>query len=209
MLQSIRDAAGFAAAYGVSRETIERLQIYHAALLAWNPRINLISRKTESEIWSRHFADSAQLAVHGQPGIWADLGAGAGFPGLVIAAMQPDRSMTLVESDQRKAAFLISTAHKMGLSLRVESVRIEALDPLNAQVLSARALAPLDQLLEFAARHLAGDGICLFPKGAQAESELTLARQNWHIDAELIVSQTDPAATLLKIRKFERVADVS
>jgi 16S rRNA (guanine527-N7)-methyltransferase len=197
----------FAAQYDVSRETLDRLEIYAEELTKWNDKINLVSRSTVQDVWQRHFADSAQLSsiVAGHSGLWADFGSGAGFPGLVIAAMDPDRPVVLVESDQRKAAFLASTAHKMGLRPRIESQRIESLDPLCAQVISARALAPLAKLLEFAAIHRADGSICVFPKGAQVESELTAARLNWHIEVEQVQSLTDPAATILKIREFSRV----
>lgn len=199
--------AQFLAQFDVSRETTERLDIYAAELQRWNDKINLVSRTTIADLWQRHFADSAQLLAlaDGHPGIWADFGSGAGFPGLVIAAMAPDRSVVLVESDQRKAAFMASTAHKMGLKPRIESQRIESLPPLGADVISARALAALPDLLAFAAIHRADGGICLFPKGAQAESELTMAAGHWHIDHEQVQSLTDPSATILKIRDFSRV----
>tara|TARA_R110002049_G_scaffold10688_6_gene52046 strand:+ start:366 stop:995 length:630 start_codon:yes stop_codon:yes gene_type:complete len=198
----------FLSRFDVSRETCARLDIYHAELVRWTERINLISRASVAEIWQRHFADSAQLlALAGTAqGQWADFGAGAGFPGLVIAALDPTRQMTLVESDQRKCAFLLTTAQKMGLSVNVVSKRIEQCPPLQAQVISARALAALDQLLAYAERHLAKGGICLFPKGIQAESELTAARKAWHIVCDLVPSQSDPNATILKIREFARVS---
>ncbi|MEX0971444.1 MAG: 16S rRNA (guanine(527)-N(7))-methyltransferase RsmG [Paracoccaceae bacterium] len=197
----------FQTLFGVSRETLERLDIYHGELVRWTERINLISRASVAEIWQRHFADSAQLLTlaDGHKGLWADFGAGAGFPGLVIAAMDPARQITLVESDQRKCAFLLNTAQKMGLSVNVVAQRIEEIPPLKALVISARALAALDQLLTYAERHLAKGGICVFPKGIQAESELTAARKAWHIECDLVPSQSDPNATILKIREFARV----
>lgn len=206
------DRLRFQTMFDVSRETLERLDIYYAELLRWTETINLISRASVPEIWQRHFADSAQLLALAQPESdtatvnWADLGAGGGFPGLVIAAMDPDRPMTLVESDQRKCAFLLSTARKMGLSPAVKGERIEDLPPLQAQVISARALAPLESLLGYAERHLAVGGVCLFSKGAQVESELTIARKAWHIECEMVPSRTDPSATILKIRKFARAS---
>jgi len=207
MSNSNRGREGFDKLFNVSRETLARLDIYAEELARWNEKINLVSRNSLAEVWHRHFADSAQLLALASEtaGLWADFGSGAGFPGLVVAAMQPDREVVLVESDQRKAAFLMNAAHKMGVAPRVESQRIESLAPLNAQVISARALAPLTKLLEFAAVHRVSNTICLFPKGVQAESELSVAQSHWHIELDQVSSLTDPAATILKIRDFSRV----
>lgn len=196
----------FQTLFDVSRETMERLDIYAAELTRWTEKINLVSHASLADLWRRHFADSAQLVrlAEEQSGLWADFGSGAGFPGLVVSALQPERPMVLVESDQRKAAFLASTSRKMGVDVRIESARIEAVAPLSAHIISARALANLDQLLQFAAIHRAAGAICLFLKGAQADSELTAARRNWHIDVERVTSLTDPNATILKIRDFNR-----
>ncbi len=203
--------AQFTAAQNVSRETLDRLDRYAALLEKWNPAINLVSRTTLPDLWTRHFLDSAQLfsllpagATH-----WADLGSGGGFPGLIIAILAaeaaPALKITLVESDARKSVFLSTTARALGLPTIVETARIEALAPLAADVLSARALGPLPQLLSHAARHLTPDGMALFPKGAAHAQELAEARLAWTFTAENIPSKTDPDAVILSIRGIAHV----
>jgi len=197
--QAFRDA------YDVSRETSERLRIYAELIEKWNPVIDLVSRSTLGDLWTRHFVDSAQLyrLAAGDLRKWADLGSGGGFPGLVIAILAAGEGrpldMTLVESDQRKAAFLATVARQTGLDLTVRAARIEALEPLGAQVLSARALAPLDQLVQHAARHLSPDGVALFPKGAQHAVELNRALEKARFSYEKVASATDPDAVIYRI----------
>ena len=195
----------------VSRETIDRLKVYEGLLRKWNPKINLVSKSTLSDAWVRHFMDSAQIwyMAENNPQHWLDIGAGAGFPGLVIAAIaaekSPEMRVTLVESDQRKSVFLRTVAREMGVNVDVITNRIEAIPPLNADVLSARALASLSDLLEFAEKHRKPDGICLFPKGASVDSELTRAAKTWHISYETLPSTTDSNAVVLRIGEFHRV----
>lgn len=195
----------------VSRETIERLQIYAALLEKWNPAINLVSKATLSEVWPRHFLDSAQLfalrpasATH-----WADLGSGGGFPGLVIALLAaeraPDLRVTLVEADLRKCTFLRTVAVETGVTPTILTERIESLAPLQADVLSARALAPLPRLLDFALRHLAPQGRALFQKGATHATEIDTALASWRFDVQKIPSKTDPASVILNIGGIARV----
>ena len=194
----------------VSRETRARLQILHDLVLKWTPHINLVGRRDVAHLWTRHIADSAQLwplrparARH-----WADLGAGAGFPGLVIAAFAaeqaPELLVTLVESDLRKAAFLGEAARAMGLAVNIEPSRIEALAPLHADVLSARALAPLDRLLDHAEIHRARHGRALFPKGAAVHKEIEAAAARWRFTHVLHPSATDPAAAIVEIGEIAR-----
>ena len=133
----------------VSRETISRLEVLASQLTRWNPRINLVSRNSLADLWHRHIRDSIQLLYHGPENAahWLDIGSGGGFPGLVIAAMVEEPrapgKVTLVESDQRKCAFLRSVIREAGLSATVIAARIEEVPPLSATVISARALAPL------------------------------------------------------------------
>ncbi len=137
----------------------------------WTPRINLVSRDSARDLWRRHIADSAQLWAFRPPAArsWADLGSGAGFPGLVIAALAaeaaPDLAVILVESDVRKAVFLAEAARAMGLKLEIVTARIEALAPLGADVVSARALAPLDRLLGYLEKHRGAGGYWLVSEG--------------------------------------------
>jgi 16S rRNA (guanine527-N7)-methyltransferase len=203
--------AAFAAATGVSRETLERLRRYAALLEKWTPVINLVARSTLPRLWTRHFLDSAQLLDHAPDGarIWADLGAGGGFPGLVVAILaaesRPALRVTLVESDARKSAFLLTAAREIGVDVRVETARAEELAPLGADVVSARALAPLHRLLPLAERHLAPGGVCLFPKGAAHEQEIAEALASWRFEVQKLPSRTDPAAVILKIGGLARV----
>lgn len=195
----------------VSRETRARLDVYADLLRTWNPKINLVSRTTIDDLWTRHVEDSAQLLNLAPMDArqWADLGSGGGFPGLVIAILadetRPTLHVTLVESDQRKAVFLRTVIQKTGIDARVVGQRIEAAEPLRADVLSARALAPLTVLLGFAERHLAAGGICLFPKGAGWRGEVDEALEHWRFRCEDIPSATSPEAAILKIGEIQRV----
>ena len=195
--------------FDVSRETIHRLEHLEALLRKWNPAINLVSQSTLSEVWTRHFLDSAQLLqmTGPSPQHWGDLGSGGGFPGLVVGILAleqaPDMRLTLVESDKRKAAFLLNAVRELQISATVAAVRIEALDPLGVEVLSARALAPLDVLLGFAKRHLLPEGVALFPKGKSWREEVALARQSWSFECEQKPSATDPDSVVLKIKGLQ------
>lgn len=200
----------FANQVDVSRETIRLLERLEALLKKWNPAINLVSPRTLAEIWTRHFLDSAQIlqSVAQAPQHWADLGSGGGFPGLVVGVLAkeqfPDMQLTLVESDKRKAAFLLNAVRDLGLSAVVADRRIESLDPLKADVLSARALAPLETLLSYAERHLSPTGIALFPKGNRWREEVAQAQQTWSFEVEPKPSATDPESVVLKIKGLHR-----
>lgn len=193
---------------GVSRETQARFEVFAGLLKRWNARINLISKASEDALWTRHIEDSAQL-FHLAPEAaqsWIDLGSGAGFPGLVVAILaaeaRPQLTVTLVESDTRKAAFLAAAVRELQLRARVQPVRIENADPGPYDVISARALAALPQLLAHSARFRHAGTICLFPKGRRASSELTAARRGWHIEVVRHPSRTDPAGSILEVRGF-------
>lgn len=194
----------------VSRETSARLETYAALLTKWNPAINLVAKSTLADLRSRHFADSAQLLdlAPANARHWADLGSGGGFPGLVVAILamerRPELRVTLVESDTRKATFLSTVARETGAPVTVHAARIEALPPLGADVLSARALAPLSVLLGFAERHLAQGGTGLFPKGAKAGDELAEALASWTFRMQKHPSQTDSSAVILQIEGVSR-----
>lgn len=194
----------------VSRETELRLERYEALLLKWNARINLVSRADLSDLRRRHFADSAQLLSLACDGAahWVDFGAGGGFPGLVIAILaaeiMPGMRMTLVESDRRKAAFLATAARELCLDIRLIADRIENLEPLDADIVSARALAPLDKLLSFAQVHMKPGGTAVFPKGARAEEEISMASESWSFSCTRVASATDPQAVILSIKEIRR-----
>lgn len=197
----------FAAAFDVSRETMDRLRILDELLLRWTRRINLIGNATIADRWRRHFADSAQLAAHlpEDAKTLVDLGAGAGFPGLVLAAMRGQLQATLLESDARKAAFLQSAIRETGVNAVVRAERIERVEAFPRDVIVSRALAPLPRLLGYARRFAAPGTVCLFHKGAAVESELTEARLHWHIRCVRHPSVIDPGGAILEIREFDRL----
>jgi 16S rRNA (guanine527-N7)-methyltransferase len=190
----------------VSRETVDQLEALVAALRRWQKAINLVGRATLPDIWVRHVLDSAQL----QPLIPADarrltdLGSGAGFPGLVLAALRPDLEVTLIEADARKAAFLAEASRHMGLGRppRVLVGRIETVPAAPADILTARALAPLAQLLVWADRHRTDTAICLFHKGKGWQDELTEAMKDWDIPYESFISVTDRDAVILRLGPY-------
>ena len=202
--------AAFAAARDVSRETLEQLNVYAALLDKWNPRINLVSRSTLPSLWARHFLDSAQIfdLAPEMAARWCDLGSGGGFPGLVVAilaqAERPALSVTLIESDKRKAGFLRTVARETGLKIVVLSERLEEAEGQAADVLSARALAPLPTLLSHADRHLAPGGLCLFPKGVRHDEERRSALELWRFRCETLPSRTDPDAVIFRISELSR-----
>ena len=187
-------------------ETEARFAAYRDLLLRWNARINLISGQTATEIDQRHIADCAQLLpLLPSDGPIGDIGSGAGLPGLVLAIMQPEREVHLVESDKRKAAFLVEASAQLKLPMvRVHACRAEnaKLPPLSA--IMARAFAPLVALLPYAADFLAPGGVAIFPKGKTAEKELTEAALGWHFTCERFPSTTNPEATILRLSNIHR-----
>jgi 16S rRNA (guanine527-N7)-methyltransferase len=195
----------------VSRETFERLSIYESLLKKWNPAINLVSKSSISELRVRHFVDSAQIfaLMPRDAKKWVDIGSGGGFPGMVCAIIcaekSPDTQFHLVESDMRKSTFLRSVAQQAGVTVQVHSNRIEKMEPFKADVLSARALASLEKLLEFSAPHLQNDGVALFPKGENYKSELKVAQENWNFDCEEHQSTTGSNSVVLRIGNIKRV----
>jgi 16S rRNA (guanine527-N7)-methyltransferase len=196
----------------VSRETWKRLEGLLALLERWNAKTNLVAGL--DDVWTRHIADSLQLLDHvpADARIFVDLGSGGGFPGLVLAAALLDRpggKMHLVESVQRKAAFLREATRTLGVPAEVHAQRIEDLDPNTLgkiDVVTARALAPLPQLLELAHPLLEKGAIGLFPKGKDVNRELTQARESWTIRATMLPSVTDTGGTILRIEQLERRA---
>lgn len=195
----------------VSRETLERLKAFESMLIKWNGAINLVSRATISELWPRHFVDSAQV-LKACPAIcdhWADLGTGGGFPGLVVAVLAkevlPGTRFTFVESDQRKATFLRQVSRETGANVTVLAERIELASPLDADVVSARALAPLNMLCAYTAQHCRSGGTAIFQKGATYADELADAQKHWSFDHSIHPSQTDRAAVVLTITNLRRL----
>lgn len=195
----------------VSRETRERLTAYAALIRKWSPAINLVSKSDLEQVETRHIADSLQLAefIPSARGPWADFGSGGGFPGIVVAILAAEQEngldLHLVESDQRKAAFLRTAGRELGLSMSVHCTRVEQLAPLNAKTISARALAPLTDLLSYTHLHLAPGGRCVFLKGQSYEAEIDEARRTWQFDIDTRQSVTDPAARILLVSNLTHV----
>lgn len=190
----------------VSRETADRLQVLVDTLARWQKSINLVGRATLDDVWTRHVLDSAQLLplIPDSAETLVDLGSGGGFPGLVIAALAPRLQVTLVEADARKAAFLGEASRRMGLE-RMPTIRIgriESVEPATSDVITARALAPLAQLLAWAARHRGDTTICLFHKGKGWQAELTEAMKSWDIPLQPSNSITHIDAVILRIGPF-------
>ena len=181
------------------------LENFVELLLKWNQRINLVAKGDVREIWARHIADSLQLGPLLPSSIpITDLGSGAGFPGLVLA-IAFGNPVTMIESDTRKTSFLREAARASGASVRVINSRIEDVDIAPAPVITARALAPLPLLLDYAAPLLEPDGFCLVLKGRKAADELAAARSKWHLVAESIPSQTNAEGTILKLSQIRRL----
>ena len=195
----------------VSRETLVKLDHLLSLVEKWNPAINLIAQGSLAGAWQRHVLDSAQI-FHFIPPLTrkvADFGSGAGFPGLVLAIMAqaalPSLRMTLVESDKRKATFLSQAVQQLGLSVTVLVDRAESVLPLFADVVTARALAPLDTLCGIAVRHLVLGGIAVFPKGGQAAKEIEEAAAHWDFQVHQAQSQTDPTGRILTLKSIQNV----
>ena len=163
----------------------------------WNPTINLVSTRDLDRLAERHVSDSLRLLPHLPiaPICLADLGAGAGFPGLVLA-IATGWPVILVESDRRKASFLRQAAHTLDCRVTVHTARIEELPSLRAELITARALAPLDTLLGYAHRHLRDGGTCLFLKGARWEAELSASASRWSFQAEPFADPAGPGVVL-------------
>src|SRR3546814_208276 len=202
--------AEFQARLDVSRETLEKFQAYGALLTKWNRAINLVSPRSLEDLWRRHFLDSAQLRGHlpelpGDAGrVILDVGAGAGFPGLVLALLGCGL-VHLVEADQRKAEFLREAVRVTGAAAEVHAQRLESLPPLAVDVVTGRAFAPLPKLLALTERFMEGAGpakqpLWLLLKGRRADEELTAAAKKWRLRLERFESETDPEASILRLR---------
>lgn len=207
-----RDAGALTAAEAgrlldVPRETVRRLEIYLDLLRRWQRTINLVGPATLADPWRRHILDCGQLWRRWPRGArrLVDLGSGAGLPGLVLAIMGAPETH-LIESDRRKASFLREAARACGVTATVRATRIEAVPLLQADVISARALAPLPALLELAAPQVHEHTTCLFLKGRGAEAELALAREGWTMHAVVEPSLSDPLGRVLILSEMRRAA---
>jgi 16S rRNA (guanine527-N7)-methyltransferase len=199
----------FAAATGVSRETLARLKLYLSILEDWNSRQNLVSDASLPEAWRRHFWDSAQLLPLIPPAAASlvDLGSGAGFPGLVLAELLRDRPgfrTVLYEATGKKARFLQEVAARLGLKIEIRNDRIEAARPEPFDIITARALAPLPKLLSYAQRFWTPRSVGLFLKSQNVGAELTEARKSWRMQLDQHPSRSDPSGLILEVRELRR-----
>lgn len=194
----------------VSRETLERLEIFEKLVLKWQPTINLVSAASLPDLWQRHILDSIQIFIHDIPTgpLWADFGSGGGFPGItnaiMLAGQNSEAKVFMVESDARKATFLRTALRECGVQGTVANDRIEQADPFNADVMTARALSSIDTLLDHAESHLSKNGVAILHKGRNFQQEIDDARQNWTFDTVLHPSITDPEARLVEVRNIVR-----
>ena len=195
----------------VSRETFLRLKEYEKLLFKWNAKINLVSRSTLDNFWNRHVLDSAQFlsSVGEKAGKWVDLGSGGGLPGLVVAILsdeiEPVNKLFLVEADARKVVFLKTVCRELGLKVEVYNNRIEELPPISANIVSARALAPLKTLCLYAKNHLEKDGVAVFAKGENWRAELVEAQKKWIFSYEAVKSTLHEGSVVLVLRGIKSV----
>lgn len=196
----------FAKVFDVPRGTIESLRRYETLLVEWQGKMNLVGPATLDDIWGRHFADSAQLAKLVPKGMsWLDMGAGGGFPGLVLATMGWGR-FVLVDSVAKKCRFLEAVRDALGLTnATILNARVERLPTLGVDVATARAAAPLETLFDWAIRHVRPGGVFLFPKGARWAEEVEAARQKFMFDLDAFPSMTNPDARILLARNLKRL----
>ncbi|EDP62890.1 phosphoenolpyruvate carboxykinase [alpha proteobacterium BAL199] len=196
----VQAALGFDDAIG------DRLAAYVALLVKWQARINLVAPASLPDVWSRHVLDSGQLARHmdGKPGPVLDLGSGAGFPGLVLAILGRG-DITLVEADRRKVAFLQEAARVTDTNVAIECCRIEALRPIRAGIVTARALASVSELLHYARPYVDKSTVYLFLKGERVDVELTTAQEHWNMRIDKAPSLSDSRGVVLRL---EGVTDV-
>ncbi|MDG1377120.1 MAG: 16S rRNA (guanine(527)-N(7))-methyltransferase RsmG [Yoonia sp.] len=194
----------------VSRETMERLERFAALTRKWNPSINLVAKSTIPDLWDRHIVDSVQLypLAPARPRHWLDIGSGGGFPGIIMAAISAEKSpetrFTFIESDQRKSTFLRTAARELGLRVNVIASRIEETEPQSADVVSARALSALTDLLPLISLHLAPDGTAILPKGKTHQQEIDVAKEVWSFDVASHQSMTDEQARILVVKGISR-----
>lgn len=208
----IEGPESFAEAFKVSHETIHRLRRYAELLEHWQKTTNLVAPSTLPQVWSRHFADSAQLAALApEARLWLDLGSGGGFPGLVVAILNsgtPGFRMHLVESNQKKCAFLGQVARATEAPVDIHAMRIEqfakSAQSLEPDVVSARALAPLPRLLELAEPFLRDETRGLFLKGRETDAEIASALERWTFDGMRHASLTDDDARIVEIKAPRR-----
>jgi 16S rRNA (guanine527-N7)-methyltransferase len=197
----------FAAEFDVSRETLAKLDRYAELLAEWQARMNLVGPSTLPHVWDRHFRDSAQLLpIAGIGKSWLDIGAGGGFPGLVLAMLDPKSNITLVESITKKCHFLDTVGQQTDTArqLTVANVRVESLAGSKFDIITARAAASLDTLFDWGLRFAGSGTRWILPKGARVQEELASAAKRFHFDHQLIPSRTDSDARIVVAQGVKR-----
>jgi 16S rRNA (guanine527-N7)-methyltransferase len=190
--------------YGVSRETLERLALYETLLQQRGQTLSLVGRSTLTDIWQRHFLDSAQLWPLLDPAArLLDMGTGAGFPGLVLAIMGAT-GVHLSENNQQKVAFLHEVAAATGTEVTIHNCKVEALPPLPFETITARALSSLDHLFDLGERFFQNGAEGLFLKGGKAADEIAFARRRWDFQLETIPSLTSDQSSILRLAAIKR-----
>ena len=198
----------FVKSLNVSRETLNGFYEYETLLTKWNEKINLVSKNTLVDIWERHFLDSGQIIKHVEVSgkRWVDVGSGAGFPGLVVALLLRDRKidcdLVVVEKNSKKVFFLNEVIRKLNLSVEVVNDKIDNLEPLNADILTARAFSELNNLIEIAFRHRKKEGICLFLKGENYRFELDKTLNYWFFDYDVVDSLSSSSGKIIRVKKI-------
>ena len=198
----------FVKSLNVSRETLSDFYEYKTLLYKWNKKINLVSKHTLIDIWERHFLDSGQIIINVEASgkRWVDVGSGAGFPGLVVALLLRDRKvdcdLVLVEKHPKKVFFLKEVIRKLNLSVEVVNENIYTLEPLNADILTARAFSELNNLMEIAFRHRKKEGICLFLKGENYRIELDKTLNYWFFDYDIVGSLSSSSGNIIRVKKI-------
>ena len=198
----------FIKSLNVSRETLNGFYEYKTLLCKWNEKINLVSKHTLINIWERHFLDSGQIIINVEASgkRWVDVGSGAGFPGLVVALLLRDRKvdcdLILVEKHPKKVFFLKEVIRKLNLSVEVVNDNIYTLEPLNADILTARAFSELNNLMEIAFRHRKKEGICLFLKGENYRIELDKTLNYWFFDYDVVGSLSSYSGKIIRVKRI-------
>ncbi|MDC3108362.1 16S rRNA (guanine(527)-N(7))-methyltransferase RsmG [Paracoccaceae bacterium] len=198
----------FIKGFNVSRETLKSFCEYETLLSKWNKKINLVSPNTLVDLWERHFLDSGQIIKHVDASgkKWVDVGAGAGFPGLVVALLLRDRKIdcdiVLVEKNTKKVFFLNEVIRKLNLNVKVVNKNVDKIEPLNADILTARAYSDLKKLIELAVYHRKEKGICLFLKGENYRSELDKTLNYWFFDYDVFDSVSNSSGKIIRVKKI-------
>jgi len=203
-------AAEFQKATGADTRAMEAMTRYQEMLAEWSGRMNLVGPSALEQFWLRHAYDSAQLLALA-PGAkqWVDVGSGAGLPGLVLAILgrdTPGMSVQLVETTEKRCAFLRAVALELELPAIVTSARVEAVRPAHLDIITARAVAPLARLLDLTQHLFRGDAQALFLKGRSVEAEISEALQSWRFDYGLSPSLSDAEGRVLRIRSLRRAS---